>query len=521
MRISIIKISILFFVVVVIYVFMIVRIHFSQQLNKDALSRHFKSKNWEENSNQLNNFIKINNSKIFNDLLGGPKNERQKAVVNALKHAWNGYKRYAWGHDHLKPISMQSSEWIKCGLTIVDSLDTIIIMGLKEEYEEAKEWVENKLNFNHNNNINLFETTIRVLGGLLSAFHLTGESIFLNKSADIGSRLLGALNSPTLIPYSDVNLMNKKGIQSNFNGPSTLSEVATIQLEFRDLSRQTHNSIYEEKTFAISKHLHSIGCSKYEGLCEMFLSPISGKFLKSTITFGARADSYYEYLLKQWLQTGKKINWLIEDYKQAVDSMYKKLWRYSEPNKFGFIGELYDELFIPKMDHLACFMAGTLALGNYHGMPLYHLEIAKNLSRTCFEMYNTTSGLGVEISHFNLNSSVKEDLNIKPFDAHSLLRPEAFEAWFYLFRITGDPIYQEWGWKAFQAIEKHAKVENGYSSVQNANQEVVIYRDMMESFFLAETLKYLYLLFDNNQNVSSFDAYVFNTEGHVLPIYNN
>lgn len=68
------------------------------------------------------------------DLLGGPKNERQKAVVNALKHAWNGYKRYAWGHDHLKPISMQSSEWIKCGLTIVDSLDTIIIMGLKEGF---------------------------------------------------------------------------------------------------------------------------------------------------------------------------------------------------------------------------------------------------------------------------------------------------------------------------------------------------------------------------------------------------
>ena len=109
-------------------------------------------------------------------------NEHQKAVVTAFKHAWKGYKDHAWGYDELNPISKSHSTWFDLGLTLVDSLDTMWLMGLKEEFQEARDWVANKLIIEQNKDVNLFETTIRVLGGLLSTYHLTHDHIFLEKA---------------------------------------------------------------------------------------------------------------------------------------------------------------------------------------------------------------------------------------------------------------------------------------------------------------------------------------------------
>uniref|UniRef100_A0A1I8AXV5 alpha-1,2-Mannosidase n=1 Tax=Meloidogyne hapla TaxID=6305 RepID=A0A1I8AXV5_MELHA len=132
----------------------------------------------------------------------GPKNDQQKAVRDAFLHAWRGYKQYAWGHDLLKPVTRTYNEWIECGLTIVDSLDTLLIMGLNDEFDEAKQWVTKELDFDKNRFVSLFETTIRILGGLLSAYHLSGDQIFLTKAEDIGRRLLpGISESPTAVPY--------------------------------------------------------------------------------------------------------------------------------------------------------------------------------------------------------------------------------------------------------------------------------------------------------------------------------
>lgn len=137
---------------------------------------------------------------------GGPQNERQKAVVEAFQHAWTGYRKYAWGHDHLRPISKSAQNWFGLGLTIVDSLDTMWIMNLQSEFREARDWVESTLDFAVNKDVNFFETTIRVLGGLLGAFHMSGDAMFVDKAKDLGDRLMGAFSSPTGIPYSDVNL---------------------------------------------------------------------------------------------------------------------------------------------------------------------------------------------------------------------------------------------------------------------------------------------------------------------------
>lgn len=115
----------------------------------------------------------------------GPKNERQTAVVEAFKHAWKGYRTYAWGHDNLRPDSMQPDDWFGLGMTIIDSLSTMIIMDLKDEFEEAREWVKNEFHVNVDKTVSLFEVTIRVLGGLLSAYHLSGDVMFLKKSVSI------------------------------------------------------------------------------------------------------------------------------------------------------------------------------------------------------------------------------------------------------------------------------------------------------------------------------------------------
>ena len=152
--------------------------------------------------NQINQQLKNNEKLTFR----GPQNDRQRAVVEAMKHAWKGYKSFAWGHDHLKPLSKSAQNWFGLGLTIVDGLDTLYIMNLKEEFEEGKDWVQNNLSFSVNKDVNLFETTIRMLGGLLGAFHLSRDNVFLERAKDLGDRLLGAFSSASGVPYSDVNL---------------------------------------------------------------------------------------------------------------------------------------------------------------------------------------------------------------------------------------------------------------------------------------------------------------------------
>ncbi|GMT05258.1 hypothetical protein PENTCL1PPCAC_27432 [Pristionchus entomophagus] len=452
----------------------------------------------------------------------GPQNDRQRAVVAGFKHAWAGYKAHAWGHDQLKPISKSYSDWFDTGLTIVDSIDTAIIMGLKEEVDEATVWIRDSLSFEKDRYVNFFESTIRVLGGLLSAYHLTGDTMFRDRALDVGHRLSGAFQGGRPVPMSDVNLKTRAAKSPSWSDESSLSEVTTVQLEFRDLSRITGDESFEELSFNVSKHIHEIGCAKHGGLCDMYVNAKTGQFKPgTTITFGARADSYYEYLLKQYLQTGKTVEWLLSDYSQSMTSMSQLLLKESQPNKHRFVGELIGgDSFSPKMDHLVCFLSGTLVLSRlYADQPEEHLQIAKDLGATCQEMYKTATGLAPEIVHFNMDASKADDVIIKPLDSHCLLRPEAVEAWFYLYRATGDEKYQEWGWAAFEAIDKYARIAGGgYSSVNNVKTTKVQYRDLMESFLLAETFKYMYLLLADDQSELPLDRWVFNTEGHPLPI---
>lgn len=445
-----------------------------------------------------------------------------EAVRESFRHAWQGYKDFAWGHDELRPISKSYSEWFGLGLTLIDALDTMWILGLKEEFEEAKVWVASELSFNRNVDVNLFESTIRILGGLLSTYHLTGDTLFLEKAKDIGSRLMPAFNTPSKIPYSDVNIGKGTAHPPRWTSDSTVAEVTSIQLEFRELGRLTQDPQYEAVVADVMNKVHKLD-GKLDGLVPMFINTNSGQFTHQGIyTLGARADSYYEYLLKQWIQGGKKETQFLEDYLQAIEGVKKNLVQRSSPNGLTFVGELSHGQFSPKMDHLVCFLPGTLALGAYNGLPEDHMDLAKQMMETCYQMYvQMETGLSPEIVHFNMHQGSVRDIEVKLADRHNLLRPETVESLFYLYRFTKDHKYRQWGWEILQNFNKYTKVSSGgYTSVNNVRDpDYPSPRDKMESFFLGETLKYLFLLFSDDPNLISLDQYVFNTEAHPLPIW--
>ncbi|CAL7951018.1 unnamed protein product [Xylocopa violacea] len=455
----------------------------------------------------------------------GPQNSRQKAIVAAFKHSWSGYKEYAWGYDNVKPISRKYHEWFGLGLTIVDSLDTMYIMGLNSEFLEAKAWVDKSLVFTVSRDVNLFEVTIRVLGGLLSAYHLSSDKIFLNKAAALGERMMPAFSSSSGVPYSDVNLGTKTAHGPKWGPDSSTSEVTSIQLEFRDLSRSTGDPKFEEAVAKVSEHVHQL--EKYDGLVPIFINANTGQFRDhATITLGARGDSYYEYLLKQWLQTGKTVNYLRDDYLLGIAGTRKHLAKRTAINKYLFIAELVgaSKELTPKMDHLTCYLGGTLALGVHHGLPSDHMDLANEIVRTCYQTYAIQpTFLAPEITYFNIQNVEGDqsmDMYVKMNDAHNLLRPEFIESLFYMWYFTGNKTYQDWGWQIFQAFENYTKVEKGYTSIGNVrNVHSTSPKDITESFWFAETLKYLYLLFDDTRQLIDLDRWVFNSEGHPLPIY--
>ncbi|KAF9582875.1 mannosyl-oligosaccharide alpha-1,2-mannosidase [Lunasporangiospora selenospora] len=476
--------------------------------------------------------------------------ERKQKVKETFLNAWDSYRRDAWGKDEYHPVGKYGTDMIKggFGFTIVDSLDTILIMGLEKEFQEAKAWVKDELDFEKDAEVNLFETTIRVLGGLLSAYDLSSKDpVFLQKAVDLADRLMAAFESPTGIPFASVHLKERRGVPSHDGGSSSTAEVSTIQLEFKYLSYLTGDDKYwkaAENVILKMKEMKSL-----DGLVPIYINPYSGNFYGGEIRLGSRGDSYYEYLIKQYLQTGKKELVYKEMFDHAMAGVKKHLLGRSIPHQLLFVGEIsmYDpERLSPKMDHLVCFLGGTMALSSTEGRSLdtsfprsaftklqeEDFKMGEELTESCYEMYHQTeTGLAPEIVYWvhkqeqlvgrtMLQHKPGSDIIINDRDAHNLLRPETVESLFYLWRLTGDEKYRHWGWEIFESIEKYTKVSTGgYSSIHDVRSaDHIQSRDKTETFFLAETLKYLYLLFGPDY-VLPLDKYVFNTEAHALPIF--
>ncbi|KAG5356139.1 Mannosyl-oligosaccharide 1,2-alpha-mannosidase [Yarrowia sp. B02] len=473
---------------------------------------------------------------------GKPKTNwvnEQKAVKQAFVDSWNGYQKYAWGKDVYKPQSKTGKNMgpKPLGWFIVDSLDTLMLMGLEKELADARYWVDKDLDYDMDYEVNTFETTIRMLGGLLSAHYLSKDDMYLDKAVNLGNRLLGAFDSETGVPYASVNLKTRKGAKSHADGgASSTAEAATVQLELKYLSKLTGEALYWDAAEKVMKVMEANKAQ--EGLVPIFIQPDTGKFQGNQIRLGSRGDSYYEYLIKQYLQTEKREEIYRDMYEEAVDGIKHHMVKQSVPGDLAFIGELDRGIngpFSTKMDHLVCFAGGMFALGATEGYTQKEVEQSESwtqtrqvnlrlgveLTRTCYEMYHqTVTGLSPEIVFFNDHNTLSKDFSVKPQDAHNLQRPETVESLFYLWRITRNPIYREWGWEIFQAFEKYTKVpgDAGYDSINNVESTEPSWRNNMESFWLSETLKYLYLLFDDSKDeVLPLTEIVFNTEAHPFP----
>lgn len=449
--------------------------------------------------------------------------ERRDTVKKMMEHAWGNYVRYAWGKNELRPISKQGHSASifgssAMGATIVDSLDTLYIMDMKEEFEKAKEWVANNLDMDSMmGDVSVFETNIRYVGGLLSAYSFSGDVVFMEKAVHIADKLLPAFNTPTGIPYSLVNM--KMGNAKNYGwasgGSSILSEFGTLHLEFAYLSDVTGNPIYREKVEKIRDFVQQ--AERSDRLYPNYLHPKTGKWGQQHTSVGALGDSFYEYLLKEWLRSGKRDTVAKKMFDEAALSIEELLVKTSASG-LTYIAEWKYGKLEHKMDHLACFAGGMFGLAAHEEKDdnsARWMEVGKGITNTCHESYDRSdTKLGPEAFRF---SEAIEARALKQNERYYILRPETFEAYFYMWRLTKDQKYRDWGWEAVQALENSCKVEGGYTGIRNVYQVGGTQDDVQQSFFLAETLKYLYLLFSDDSLIS-LDEWVFNSEAHPLPI---
>merc|ERR1711915_158673 len=238
----------------------------------------------------------------------------------------------------------------------------------------------------------------------------------------------------------------------------------------------------------------------------------TGQWGEDHSSVGALGDSFYEYLLKEWIRTGKTDHFSKKMFYEAVEGIEEKLLHYSKKDE-PYLAERRGGLLDHKMDHLACFAGGMFGLAakeeDNKMISLKWMSFARGITETCRNSYDSTlSKLGPEVMRF--------DSIYKPFERTFLLRPETVESYFLMWRLTKDNKYREWGWDLVNALELNCKVEGGYSGIRNVNH-IASHDDVQQSYFLAETLKYLFLLFSED-DVLSLDDWVFNTEAHPLPI---
>ncbi|KAF8079215.1 glycoside hydrolase [Lyophyllum atratum] len=489
---------------------------------------------------------------------------KRDAVVAAFKHAWLSYEKDAMGDDEYHPLSHTGSNLTSAGgigYTVVDSIDTMLLMNLNEEYARARSWVANHMSFERDGNFNTFETTIRVLGGLLSAYHLSsGDPIYLEKATELADRILPVFETPSGLPQPMINLGKGIGVpNSDFTGLVSTAEISTLQLEFRYLSHLTHDDVYWRRVENVMRVIKSARLP--HGLASIFMSVEEGQYVTSAIRLGSRGDSFYEYLLKQYLQTNSSEPVYSDMYDDAMSAIHGHLIQKSTKARMTYTAELIPEQhasgevswrLTPKQDHLVCFLGGSLMLGATKTGALVHpvsvpprdkelsasgkrdWKTGVELLKTCMNTHDTATGLSPEIVHFRIpsdgmdsNSMAPSDWYIKgarpgdfpPYDARYMLRPETVESLFLAYRLTGDQLYRDHGWNIFQSIEKHCRISTGgYATIVNVDEVPARHEDKMETFWMSETLKYLYLLFDDS-NTLPLDKFVFNTEAHPLPVF--
>lgn len=427
------------------------------------------------------------------DVIGAAQSGELAARVKAeTQRAWQGYMKYAAGHDEIRPLSKQPHDWYAQPLlmTPVDALDTLIVMGLDDEAKQARELVETKLSFNQDIYVKTFEITIRHLGGLLSAYQLTGDKKLLALADDLGTRLLPAFDSPSGLPYVDVNLRTGK-TRGTDSGPA---ESGTLLLEFGTLAKLTGKPIYYDK--AKRALVETYKRRSKLGLVGATFDVTSGKWTRPDSSVAGGIDSYYEYLYKCWRLFGDadcKAMWetSIRGLNAHVADKVRKneLW-------YGHVDMHSGARRASQWGSLDAFFAALLAVSG-------DIDRARRLQQSNMKMWRLH---GIEPESLDYRT-------MKALDASYSLRPEIVESAYYLRRLTGDARYLGEGREMFEDFERWCRTDTGFAALTSVVTKEQ--KDSQESFLYAETLKYFYLLFAPDSALD-FDAVTFNTEAHPL-----
>lgn len=391
-------------------------------------------------------------------------------------------------------------------LGLVDSLDTIALMGDRKKFVRAVESVISTVSFDQDSVVQVFEVTIRALGGLLSAHLIASTDAYgmkiedydgelLMLARDLGNRLLPAFEeSPTGIPYPRVNL--RYGVPRGGRSDTCTAGAGSLILEFGLLSKLTGDPVFESvsrrATFAIWERR-----DKSTGLLGSTLDVNTGKWIDQSAALGAGVDSFFEYLFKAYIVFGDKRYYKI--FEEGINAIGAKMWGRHPPVFYnvnmhnGMIANFW-------IDSLQAFVSGMLCQAGMLDAAIAHHAM----------YYGIWLKYGALPERFNLQMQAPE---VKFYP----LRPELAESTYYLYQATGDVFYLDVGRQIMCDLEKHTKVVCGYGTVHDVTTKEL--EDRMESYFLSETLKYLYLLFDDG---NIFDRsgipYIFTTQGHIIPL---
>lgn len=412
-------------------------------------------------------------------------------VKTEFIHAWNGYKKYAWGNDDLKPLSNSFHNWYAEPLlmTPVDALDTMYLMGMRSEADATRKYITDTLKFDKDIYVQNFEITIRILGGLLSSYQLTGDKKLLAMADELGTRLLPVFDSPTGLPYKYVNLRTGK-TRGEVTNPA---ETGTLLIEFGTLSKFTVKPIYYEK--AKRAMVETYKRRSPIGLVGTNINVETGKWTNTDSHVSAEIDSYYEYLLKCWVLFGDK------DCKQMWDESIASINKNLSDEVDGGLWYGHADMTTGKRTEtttgaLDAFFPAVLTLSG-------DLPRAKRLQDSMFKMWNVH---GIEPEVYNYKTGKVESAGYP-------LRPEIVESTYYLYQYTKDPKYLAMGKKMWEDFVKYCRTDVGYAHLRSVVTKEK--SDAMQSFLFAETFKYFYLLFAPEKTLD-LKKVVFNTEAHPI-----
>ncbi|KAJ8669869.1 hypothetical protein QAD02_001128 [Eretmocerus hayati] len=436
-------------------------------------------------------------------------------------HAYQAYMNHAYPADELMPLSCKGrfrgsepdrgdidSTLGNFSLTLVDTLDTLVVMGDIGEFEKAVKLVIRDVTFDTDVIVSLFETNIRMLGGLLSA-HVLADHIkvrgnampwykdeLLHLAKDLGYRFLPAFNTSTGIPFGRVNLRyGMKGVPSEMMRETCTACAGSMILEMAALSRLTGESIFEDKA---QKAMDVLWKLRHRGtdLMGSVLNVNSGDWVRRDSGVGAGIDSYYEYCLKAYILLGD------EKYLGRFNKHYHAIMKYISQGPMLLDVHMHRPNTNSRnfMDALLAFWPG--------------LQVLKGDIKPAVETHEML--YQVMQRHNFIPEAFTTDFQVHW--GHHPLRPEFLESTYFLYKATADHYYLGVGRKVLKSLQTYARVPCGFAAVSDVRTNK--HDDTMDSFVLSETFKYLFLLFaDPSDLLLNLDEYVFTTEGHLLPLF--